>query len=165
LKANKTLSVAILALVVLAGAFWMLLISPKREEASTLGQKVDQLESSLAEHEAEAAAAQAAREEFPTNYSQLVVLGKAAPADAETASLLVQIQQIAQSSHVRFEEISLDGSGEGAVAPAPEATAEASPTEVAASTMPLGATSTSPATSSRSPTSSTDSTAWCGRRT
>lgn len=141
MKGNNRLVFAVLALVVLAGAFWMLLISPKREEASKLDKKVERLETSLAQHQAEAQTAEAARREFPTNYSQLVVLGKAVPADAETSSLLVQIQHISERSHVRFEEINL--TSEGGEASAPAAAGEggelASPTEVAASTMPLGA--------------------------
>ena len=141
MKGSNRLVFAVLALVVLAGAFWMLLISPKREEASKLGKNVERLETSLAQHQAEAETAEAARREFPTNYSQLVVLGKAVPADAETSSLLVQIQQISERSHVRFEEINL--TSEGGEASAPVAAGEggelASPTEVAASTLPLGA--------------------------
>jgi Tfp pilus assembly protein PilO len=142
-KGNNRLVFAVLALIVLAGAFWMLLISPKREEASKLGKKVETLEASLAQHQAEAETAEAARREFPANYGQLVVLGKAVPADAETSSLLVQIQHISERSHVRFEEITLE-SEEGAAASAPAAGASggtelASPTEVAASTTPLGA--------------------------
>src|SRR5689334_8355805 len=121
----------------------MLLISPKREEASKYGKEVETLETSLVQHQAEVATAEAARREFPTNYSQLVVLGKAVPADAETSSLLVQIQHISEHSHVRFEEAVLATEGaETAAAPAPEtgeSTELASPTEVAASTMPLGA--------------------------
>jgi Tfp pilus assembly protein PilO len=146
MKGNNKLIVAMLVVVVLAGAFWMLLISPKRQEASELGKQVETLESSLAQHQSEAATALAARKEFPTNYSQLVVLGKAVPADSETASLLVQIQRIAERADVRFEEISLDSEGgEEAAVPAPEgvesaAPESASPTEVAASTLPLGAT-------------------------
>lgn len=145
LKGKNKILVAMLAIVVLAGAFWMLLLSPKRQEASDLGGEVETLKAALAQHESKMAAGQAAREEFPTNYSQLVVLGKAVPADSETASLLVQIQHIAEQSHVRFEALDLASEGGGAVvAPAPEAAeattgASASPTEVAASTMPLGA--------------------------
>jgi Tfp pilus assembly protein PilO len=146
MKGNNKLIVAMLAVVVLAGAFWMMLISPKRDEAGELGKQVETLETSLAQHQSEAATASAARQEFPTNYSQLVVLGKAVPADSETASLLVQIQRIAERANVRFEEISLQSEGgEEAAVPAPEAaesaaTESASPTEVAASTLPLGAT-------------------------
>lgn len=142
-KGDNRLVFAILALVVLAGAFWMLLLSPKREEASKFGKEVEQLEASLSQHQAEVETAEGARHEFAANYSQLVVLGKAVPADAETSSLLVQIEHISERSHVRFEEITLSSEGSGTVsAPAPEAgesTELASPTEVAASTMPLGA--------------------------
>jgi Tfp pilus assembly protein PilO len=138
-KGNNKLVFAILALVVLAGGFWMLLISPKKEEASKLGKRVETLEASLSQHQAEVETAEAARREFPANYGQLVVLGKAVPADAETASLLVQIQHISERSHVRFEAIELNSEGgEAASAPAPEGGELASPTEVAASTMPLG---------------------------
>jgi Tfp pilus assembly protein PilO len=146
-KGNNKLVFAVLALVVLAGAFWMLLISPKREEASKLGKKVERVESLLVQHQAEVTTAEAARREFPANYSQLVVLGKAVPAESETPSLLVQIQQIAERSHVRFEEISLSSSGgespiveaEGSTGTTETGSELASPTEVAASTLPLGA--------------------------
>lgn len=142
MKGNNKLVFAILGLVVLAGAFWMLAISPKREEASKLGKRVETLEASLSQHQVEVETAEAARREFPANYGQLVVLGKAVPADAETSSLLVQIQRISERSHLRFEEIKLASEGEEAASlPAPEASAGtelASPTEVAASTMPLG---------------------------
>jgi Tfp pilus assembly protein PilO len=142
-KAEKKLVVTVVAIVVLAGAFWMLLLSPKREEASKLGKQVDQLQASLAQHEAEVSNALAAKQEFPTNYSQLVVLGKAVPADSETPSLLVQLQHISEKAGVRFEEISLASEGGEAAAPAEGASgsgeALVSPTEVAASTSPLGA--------------------------
>lgn len=150
MKADNKLIIAMLAVVVLAGAFWMLLLSPKRQEAGDLGKKVEKLEASLAQHEAEVTNALTAKREFPANYGQLVVLGKAVPADSETASLLVQIEHVADHSKVRFEEIDLDSEGAeaaAATAPAPEGTEEGagapaemvSPTEVAASTMPLGA--------------------------
>ena len=149
MKSSSKPIVAMLVVVVMVGAFWILLLSPKRQEASDLGRRVDQLKSSLAQHQAEVVNALAARSQFPTNYGQLVVLGKAVPADSETASLLVQIQHISVGSGVRFEEISLaSSSGEAAAAgvgEAPPAGAPASgselvsPTEVAASTVPLGA--------------------------
>jgi Tfp pilus assembly protein PilO len=142
-KAEKKLVVTVVAIVVLAGAFWMLLLSPKREEASKLGKQVEQLQASLAQHEAEVSNALAAKGEFPTNYSQLVVLGKAVPADSETPSLLVQLQHISEKAGVRFEEISLASEGGEAAAPAEGASGSSealvSPTEVAASTSPLGA--------------------------
>ncbi len=87
----------------------------------------------------------------------MVVLGKAVPADDDTASLLVQVNQIATKAQVRFQEIALAGSSsEGAAAAppaapvspepageavptAPSTSTVAAPTESAAATMPLGA--------------------------
>ena len=53
----------------------------------------------------------AARRDFPVDYQQLVVLGKAVPADDETASLLVQLNTIANRAGVRFDASQLEGSG------------------------------------------------------
>jgi Tfp pilus assembly protein PilO len=140
--------ITMLAVAALAVAFWVLLLSPKRSEVSKLDQQVSQQEESLALHRSEVQTGLAAQKAFPTEYQQLVVLGKAAPAEDDTASLLVQLNRIAQHAGVRFETFVLAaGSGEAppAEAPAAEAPAEGepasfpSPTEVAASTMPLGA--------------------------
>jgi Tfp pilus assembly protein PilO len=133
---------AIVAVVVLAAAFWMMLLSPKREEAKKLGVEVERLEASLAQHQAEVVEAEAARDEFPTQYQRLVVLGKAVPGDDDVASLLVQLNRISDRAEGKFQEIKLSsGGGEAATAPA-ATSAEGtlvSATEVAASLLPLGA--------------------------
>ncbi len=132
---------AMLVVAALAIAFWTLLLSPKREEAAKLATQVEQVESSLAQHEAEVTAAEEARKQFPVDYQKLVVLGKAVPAGDETASLLVQVSGIARRSHVKFKNISLSAEGESGEAPAEtSAPTGASPTEAAASLLPLGAT-------------------------
>jgi Tfp pilus assembly protein PilO len=138
---------AILVVAALGAAFWILVLSPKREEAGKLAAEVTELQASLAEHRAEVAEALEAREEFPVDYRELVVLGKAVPGDDDTASLLIQLNRIAKRSEVRFGDFTLDeGGGSSAApapsAPAPEAGSTAQPisaTEVAASTLPLGA--------------------------
>lgn len=143
---SKALIAAMVGIVVLVLVFWMMLLSPKREEASKLGKEVETQEASLAAHEAEVTQALQARDEFPSNYEQLVVLGKAVPGDDDTASLIVQLNRIARSADVSFRNLELaENAGEAAPAPAPEETTgttggSASPTEVAASTLPLGAT-------------------------
>jgi Tfp pilus assembly protein PilO len=146
-SSNKMIA-GMVALVVLGMAFWMLLLSPKRSEVSELEGQVQTQEASLAQHRTEAAQGLAAQRAFPGEYQQLVVLGKAAPQDAETASLLVQLNRIARDAHVRFQTFSLSSASEEAAAPAEETpatpageggTSTPSPTEVAASTMPIGA--------------------------
>lgn len=134
---------AIVVVVVLAAAFWMMLLSPKREEAKKLGAEVERLEASLAQHQAEVVEAEAARDEFPTQYQRLVVLGKAVPGDDELASLLIQLNRISDRAGGKFQEIKLSSSGGGEAPAAPAATSSegtpVSATEVAASLLPLGA--------------------------
>ena len=143
---SSNLTVAgVLGIVVLGIAFWALVMSPKREEASKLDTQVEQAKGSLAQHRAEIAAAEEARREFPAEYQRLVVLGKAVPGDDDTASLLVQVNHIADSSGVRFSNLALASEGEAEASEAPVTApgttgAPVSATEVAASTMPLGAT-------------------------
>lgn len=140
---SSKLAGAMVAVAVLAGAFWMLALSPKRQEASELSAQVNQARESLAQHRAEVAVAMQARREFAVDYQQLVVLGKAVPGDDDTPSLLVQLNRIAADSHVRFQTFKLNSEGGGEAPPPPPAEESGTPisaTEAAASTLPLGAT-------------------------
>jgi Tfp pilus assembly protein PilO len=132
----------VLLIVALAVAFWALALGPKRDEASRLGGEVEEAEASLAQHRGQAARGAAARREFPVDYQQVVVLGKAVPADDDTASLFVQLNRISDRAEVRFKDLKLTSTGgESAPAPAPPAPSPtpAPATEVAASMVPLGA--------------------------
>jgi Tfp pilus assembly protein PilO len=132
-----------LAIAGIAIAFWVIALSPKREEASKLDAQVGQLEASIALHRAEVAEGEAAREDFSGDYQELVVLGKAVPGDDDTASLLVQISHIAEKTGVEFRDLKLDttsGSAEAPAAPVSAGSEPVSATEAAASLMPLGAT-------------------------
>jgi len=146
MSSSNRVIVAMLAVVALAVAFWMMLLSPKKGEVSKLDKQVTQQEELLSVHRSEVQRGLAAEKAFPTAYQQLVVLGKAAPADDDTASLIVQLNRIAEKSKVRFESFVLAPAGgeeeapEPAPAPEPgQSSGYPSPTEVAASTMPLGA--------------------------
>ena len=154
-SANR-LIVSMVVVVALAVAFWMLALTPKRQEASDLAKQASTLRTSLAESQSEVAEAIAAKRAFPTDYQQLVVLGKAVPPSDETSSLLVEVNQIARNSKVKFNSIQLSsGGGESESASASTTTtptpavgsssavpaaATIPPTEVAASLLPLGAT-------------------------
>lgn len=142
-KKTNLLVGAMVLIAAVATAFWILALSPKRDEASKLDAQVKQLESSLAQHESEVAAAEEARQEFPVDYQHLVVLGKAVPSDDETPSLLVQVNHIADEAGVRFQTLKLEPSGsEEEEASSPLTTTSSEPvsaTEASASLMPLGA--------------------------
>ncbi len=152
-SANR-LVISMLVVTALAVAFWILALSPKQQQASALDGQVSQLRATLATAQAKAIKAESARRDFPTDYQQLVVLGKAVPNSDNTSSLLVVLSRIARRSKLRFNSIAL-GSGSGGAAPATPVTATSAtaagsstgvaaaaipPTEAAASLLPLGAT-------------------------
>jgi Tfp pilus assembly protein PilO len=139
-KTTNVVIAAMLLVAALATVFWILALSPKREEASKLDAQVKQLESSLSQHEAEIATSEEARRQFPTDYQHLVVLGKAVPSDDETPSLLVQLNEIAVKSEVRFQTLNLEGGSESETSSlSTEGGESVSATEAAASLLPLGA--------------------------
>src|SRR6188474_1357048 len=98
---------AVVVLAVLGFVFWTMLLGPKREEAKKLGAQVEGLKASLAQHQAEVAEGEAARDEFPSEYQKLVVLGKAVPGDDDVASLLVQVNRISDGAGGTFREFKL----------------------------------------------------------
>ena len=143
-------------LVAMVAAFWLLLLSPKREESASLAEKVDRLEVQVSQVRQQADAAAEAKMGFSEDYEQLVLLGKAVPADDDTASFLVQVDEIAAEAGIQFQSLELSG-GSGEAAPAPvapaapttppadPAAAAAAPvaapaTEASAALLPIGAT-------------------------
>jgi Tfp pilus assembly protein PilO len=160
LSAANRIVIAILALALLAIAFWMFILTPKREQADELDVQVESLEATLAESRATLAEGEAAKQGFSRNYQQLVVLGKAVPDSDESASLLIELNHISADAGVKFESLKV-GSTDGAasevaetpeeapeVAPAPgeesttgvPAAASVPATEAAAALQPIGAT-------------------------
>lgn len=164
MKSSDRAILAGLIVVGLFAAFWFMALAPKREEAGELGDKVTQLQSDVSAQEQAAAAAQQAQSGYESNFSSLVVLGKAAPADGDTPSLLRQLVDISDKSNTNFGLLQLGTEpAEEPVAAAEtttdqnEAAAEEAPaeeetetpaaavdtaaaTEAAASSLPIGAT-------------------------
>jgi Tfp pilus assembly protein PilO len=167
-KRNEQIILAALGILALIVGFWLVIVTPKRDEASKLQNQVTQLQSSLSSAQREVAAGEQARHSFGIDYRRLVVLGKAVPADSEQASLLVQLQRLATRSGVQFQSIDLSQS-ESSSSPPPttppppsdssssssstttdssssttssdtSSTQPAPATEAAASTLPIGAT-------------------------
>ena len=135
MKATDRAVVSGLFLVGLLAAFYFLVLAPKRQEASKLGEDIAALESQISQQEQTVAFAEEARKEFPKYYGRMVVLGKAAPEQADTASMLVQVNSISERAGVRFRSLALaEGGGESAgqtagaaSTPAPATPAPATP--------------------------------------
>ncbi|MGH2957154.1 MAG: hypothetical protein ACRDL6_09185 [Solirubrobacterales bacterium] len=138
----------LLSLAVLGAAvvFYLMILAPKRERAAELADNVSSLESSISEQEQVVAFADQARQEFPKYYGRLVVLGKAVPEGGDSASLIVQLNQIADRSRVEFQALKLGeeaGASAGA-APSPSAAPEAGSPPAAGGTTPPPTEGTSP---------------------
>jgi hypothetical protein len=152
--------VAGIAGVVLIGAFWVLVLSPKRQHASELQDQVDQLRASVELQQQSAAAAREARSNYDTDYRKLVVLGKAVPEDSDQPSLIVQLQHLADKANVDFDSIDL-ASSSSAAAPTPISAGSngqvTPPPQAAGSSTASTGSTTSSSTSSSSATSTTPS--------
>jgi Tfp pilus assembly protein PilO len=152
---------------VLAIGFYVMALAPKRQKASDLNDQIDQLHASISQQEAVASFAEDARKDFPRYYGRLVVLGKAVPQQADTGSMLVQLNTIAHETHVNFRSIELGGdsgaAGSGSSASTPTASAASNSTAAPAGTATTPSTGTTPSatpsTGTTSGTSSTTSTA------
>jgi Tfp pilus assembly protein PilO len=160
---DKAIVLGVLMAVVLA-VFYFKVLSPKRHEASSLKQDVADLQSQIDQQTQAANFGEDARRHFPEYYGRLVVLGKAVPADADSASLLVELNSIANRTGVKFQGLELSaGAGTDASSATPSTTSGSSTSSSSTSTTTTPTTSTTPSTSgsaaTATPTAATESTA------
>ncbi|HYI80077.1 MAG TPA: hypothetical protein VEW67_04380 [Thermoleophilaceae bacterium] len=136
--------------ILVLGAYWFLLLSPKREEASTaavtLTEQVDRRDSAQAQVDS----LDNARTDFAAGYGEIVRLGKAVPTTVDMPTILVQLDAAARGTNIVFTKITADerepaiavaappaapGAGDGsqpaAAAGAPAASAPGAATESA----------------------------------
>lgn len=92
--------------VVLFAAYWFLLLSPKREEATTAGQELAVQELRRDDAQARAASLTTARTDFAADYAELVELGKAVPTSVDMPTILVQLEDAAAGTDIKFTRIS-----------------------------------------------------------
>jgi hypothetical protein len=165
MRGNDRVILIVVPLLALAAAFWFLLISPKRDEASQLQEEIDTNAAALDAAQAQIATAEEARDAFPDNYGELVKLGRAVPEDDDQSTLVYDMAEMGDGNELDFRGfVVVPGSGDPVTAPAEptptasaadeseerveEAAAEEEPapaapaeaTEAAAAALPIGAT-------------------------
>ena len=150
-----TIGISVLVIGLLVG-FWLLVLGPKRQDASSLKDDVSDLQSQLDQAQESAAAGEQAKKSFPVDYRKLVVLGKAVPKDADQSSLLVQLQKLADRSGVEFQSIDLSESSSSSTSSstattAPESSAPSESTSSSGSESSSSSTETSSATPAAEP--------------
>ncbi len=144
--------------VVVAGlaiAFYLLALGPKRDKASELSSQISDLHASISEAQQQASYGQQARQDFPRYYGRMVVLGKAVPAQSDTASMLVELNSIADHSKMDFRAISLSQAATGTGTSSSSAPTSTPATPSSTPTTPSASTTSSSTTASASSGSST----------
>jgi hypothetical protein len=114
-------------------AGWMLVVSPKRDQAASLGTQITAQQSQLDTARSQLAAGESARSAFAGQYAQLAKLGEAVPPDDDVPSLIYQVQNAAQGAGVSFRGLQLSN--------APGASSTSTPSSSSSST----GTTTTPA--------------------
>lgn len=104
-------ALAVLFVIAVAAAFWLVLLSPKRDKANELKNQAATLTSELETAHAQEQEGLAAKKGFAADYAKLVQLGKAVPNDAATSSLLVELEALGTLSRTSFKGITLSGEG------------------------------------------------------
>jgi Tfp pilus assembly protein PilO len=106
---NNKLVLGVILAAALMAAYWMMILSPKRAEATDLQTQVTEKEAAVQQAEVTAGQYAAQRNAYKVNYSTLVRLGKAVPGDDDTRSLMVQLDDAASRSGVDFRTIEIGG--------------------------------------------------------
>jgi hypothetical protein len=117
---DRKILIAVLPVVVIV-AYWFLLLAPKREEASKATAELTEQEQRRDTAQAQLAQASGAKTDFRSDYTQIVRLGKAIPANVDMPSLLVQLEGAAKGTGIRFTKISAGERTTPEAAPAPTA--------------------------------------------
>jgi hypothetical protein len=108
----------VLGVAAVIAATWLLVVSPKRDQASKLGDQIKTEQAQLTTAQGQVAAGEAARQAYATSYTSLVRLGEAVPADDNVPSLIYQIQGAAHAARVDFRSLQLSGSSSASAPPA-----------------------------------------------
>jgi hypothetical protein len=133
---DRIVLISVLVLVALGGA-WMLVVSPKRQQASKLNAQVAEAQTQLATAEGQLATARAAQAQYATAYASILSLGKAVPPSQEVPSLIYQLSRASNQKKVNFSSIASASSGAGGSSSSSTASAASSAASAGFSQMPF----------------------------
>lgn len=115
------------ALVVLAGGFYKLVLGPKRDEVKAVETQVADAQARLDAARALLSTNEQARKDFRSAYSTVVRLGKAVPGDDDVRSLIVQLDRAADRTFIDFQSIEVNQTAPTAASDPASATGPALP--------------------------------------
>jgi Tfp pilus assembly protein PilO len=129
-RTNKIL-ISVVALGLAVGAYYFLILAPKREEIAKLDTKVTSKQVEIAQAQQTLVTYEGARKSYKRNYALLARLGKAVPGDDDVRSLLIQLEAAADRSGIEFAKIELGSGVSGTAAAGAKPAAPTTGTELA----------------------------------
>jgi type II secretory pathway pseudopilin PulG len=117
MTARDRLVAMIVVTLVATVAAWILVVAPKRDQANKLGSQVTAAQKQLDAARTQIATAELDRSTYARNYQAVAELGKAVPPDAQTPSLIFQLQNAASGARVDFRSVVLNQGTTSAPAP------------------------------------------------
>jgi hypothetical protein len=102
--------------LVLFGAYWFLILAPKRKEAGTVSNQLTQAQAKRDNAQSQLSHLLAAKNSFASDYATVIRLGKSVPTSLDMPSLMVQLNQAAKGTGISFWKVE---AGQRASAPAP----------------------------------------------
>jgi Tfp pilus assembly protein PilO len=95
----------VLGVLALAAGYWLLLLSPLREKAAEAAARAQTEQQRLTTAQSQLTVLRAAKATYAADYATVVRLGKAIPTSVDTASLMIQLQDAADGTEIRFTAI------------------------------------------------------------
>ena len=99
---DRKILLALIPLVVI-GAYWFLLLAPKREEASKVQDELSQAQDVRDTAQQKASQLAGAKRSFAADYATVIRLGKSIPTSVDMPSLLVQLDRAARGTGINFD--------------------------------------------------------------
>jgi hypothetical protein len=93
--------------VLLVGAFFYFVLSPKRGEAGKVQEELTQAETQRDSAQAQVTQLTSAKNSFASDYQTVIQLGKSIPSTADMPSLLVQLDNAAKGTGINFDDVHL----------------------------------------------------------
>jgi Tfp pilus assembly protein PilO len=128
MTARDRIVVSVLAAAVAIGGFWVLMLGPKRNEASKLATQIAAARAQLDTARQQAQTAAEPPSALASDFATIARAGKAIPAQPEMPSLLYQLESTARSSHIDFTKLDVQAQQPGAAPSQPASSGTGSTT-------------------------------------
>jgi hypothetical protein len=114
---DRKILLSVIPLVLLL-AYYFLLFSPRRQEASKASKDLTAQQKRVTDAQAKVTEASTSKTTFASDYTQMVRLGKAIPSKIDMPSLIVQLDQASNGTGIKFTKIATGARNAGATPPA-----------------------------------------------